>query len=218
MKKSVLVLTGDYWHPSDTILPLVELMFDGSEWNVNTTEDPSELLKYSPAPDLFVSFKDASEDNRVPTPIWCDEKWSETLKKLIYEDGMGFLAIHCGLADIPKEHVLTREVLRARFVSHPPQCEVRFIPEKPHPITENIGEFTFPSFDEHYIMEMIDNAETGILAYTVSQHGKQPALWVHNFGKGRVCGVTPGHTTVNLTCPEYVRLLKNAANWCTEKE
>ena len=217
MKKNVLVLTGDYWHPSDTITPLIGLMFPGTEWNVNATKDPNELLKCSPAPDLFVSFKDASEDNRVPTPIWCDEKWSETLKRFIADDGMGFLAIHCGLADIPKEHVMTQEILRARFVSHPPQCEVKFIPEKRHPITADVGEFTFPSVDEHYVMEMTPNTETDILGYTVSQHGRQPALWVHSLGEGRVCGVTPGHTTVNLTCPEYLRLLKNAAEWCTEK-
>lgn len=216
MKKKVLVLYGDYWHPSETIKPLIELMFPSSEWDVTATEDPDMLL-CSPAPELFVSFKDASEDNRVPTPIWCDEKWSETLKKLIAEDGIGFLAIHCGLADIPTEHTLTREILRARFISHPPQCEVKFVPERKHKITENVGEFTFPSADEHYIMEMTRNAKTEILAYTVSQYGKQPALWAHSFGKGRVCCVTPGHTTENLTSSEYVKLLKNAAEWCTEK-
>lgn len=218
MKKKVLVLFGDYWHPSDTIRPLIEIMFKDSEWDVSATEDPNALLQCSPAPDLFVSFKDASEDNRIPTPIWCDEKWSETLKKLIAEDGMGFLAVHCALADIPKEHMMTQEILRSRFISHPPQCEVKFIPEKSHPITENAVEFTFPTADEHYIMEMTPNAETEILGYTLSQHGKQPALWAHSLGKGRVCGVTPGHTTVNLTCPEYVKLLKNAAEWCIGKE
>lgn len=217
MKKNVLVLIGDYWHPSDTIKPLIELMFSNAEWDVKVTENPNELLGYNHAPHLFVSFKDASEDNRVPTPIWCDEKWSETLKKFIAEEGMGFLAVHCALADIPKEHVMTQEILRARFVSHPPQCEVKFTPEKAHPITNNVSEFTFPSADEHYIMEMTPNTVTEILGYTVSQHGSQPALWAHSLGKGRVCGVTPGHTTENLTYPEYVKLLKNAAEWCTGK-
>lgn len=216
MKKNALVLFGDYWHPSDTIKPLVELLFPSQEWNVRAAEDPNLLLQ-SPAPDLFVSFKDASEDNRVPTPIWCDDQWSDTLKRFIAEDGMGFLAIHCGLADIPEEHVMTKEILRARFISHPPQCEVKFIPEKSHPITDNIAEFTFPSVDEHYIMEMAPNTETETLGYTVSQHGKQPALWAHSLGKGRVCCATPGHTTENLTCSEYVRLLRNAAEWCVGK-
>lgn len=217
MKKKALILFGDYWHPSDTIKPLIEIMFNASEWDVIATEDPNMLFECSTAPDLFVSFKDASEDNRVPTPIWCDEKWSETLKRSIAEDGMGFLAIHCALADIPKEHVLTQEILRSRFITHPPQCEVKFVPEKTHPITENVGEFTFPSVDEHYVMEMTPNAETEIMAYCVSHHGRQPALWAHSLGNGRVCCVTPGHTTVNLTCPEYVKLLKNASKWCSDK-
>lgn len=211
---NVLVLTGDYWHPSDTIKPLIELLFSEFEWSVSMTEDPNELLRCERMPDLFVSFKDVIENDQIPTPIWCDDKWSEALKKYVTEDGMGFLAVHCGLADIPQDHMITQEILRLHFVTHPPQCEVKFIPEKTHPITENVGEFTFPSFDEHYIMEITPNAETEILGYTVSKHGRQPALWAHDLGKGRVCGITPGHSTVNLTCAHYLKLLKNAVKWC----
>ncbi len=32
MKNTVLILTGDYWHPTDTITPLVGLMFAEDEW------------------------------------------------------------------------------------------------------------------------------------------------------------------------------------------
>ncbi len=217
MKNTVLILTGDYWHPTETITPLVGLMFAEDEWDVRMTEDPNELLHLTQTPDLLVTFKDPIENDQIPTPIWCDEQWSDTLKHLIDKEGMGFLAVHCGLTDLPTEHMISREILRAHFVSHPPQCEVKFIPEKIHPITENTAEFTFPTVDEHYVIEMLPEFSTEILGCTVSEHGRQPALWAHTLGKGRICGITPGHSTENLIYSEYLKLLQNAANWCVRK-
>lgn len=214
MKKTALILTGDYWHPTDTITPIIELMLPENKWELQMTENPNDFLKLKETPDLFVTFKDPIENDQIPTPIWCDEEWSDILKQRIADEGMGFLAVHCGLTDLPKEHIITREILRAQFISHPPQCEVKFIPEKTHPITENISEFTFPAIDEHYIIELFPNSPTEILGYTVSHHGRQPALWAHTLGKGRICGITPGHSTENLICSEYTKLLQNAAEWC----
>ncbi|MCM1134727.1 MAG: ThuA domain-containing protein [Clostridium sp.] len=218
MKKTALILTGDYWHPTASIIPLLDLMLPQADWKARATENPAELLNTTNAPDLFVTFKDPIENAQISTSIWCDSKWSNALKKLISEEGMGFLAIHCGLADLPAKHIISCEILRARFVSHPPQCEVKFIPEKAHPITNHLSEFTFPADDEHYIMEMLPEFPTGILGYTISENGRQPALWAHSLGKGRICGVTPGHVTENLIFPEYVKLLKNAADWCVYKK
>lgn len=45
-----------------------------------------------------------------------------------------------------------------------------------------------------------------MLGYSISQHGRQPALWTHQYGKGRVIGITPGHTYENLGQPEYLKL------------
>lgn len=214
MKKTVLILTGDYWHPTNTITPIIGHMLPEDKWDVQMTENPAEFLELQKSPDLLVTFKDPIENDQIPTPIWCDEEWSSILRRRISDDGMGFLAVHCGLTDLPKEHIITREILRAQFITHPPQCEVKFVSEKTHPITENVTEFTFPAFDEHYIIEMIPEFSTEILGYTISQHGRQPALWVHKLGNGRICGITPGHSTENLLFSEYLKLLKNAANWC----
>ena len=218
MKNTALILTGDYWHPTDTIMPVIGHMLPNEKWDVEMTEDPAEFLNKPISPDLLVTFKDPIENDQIPTPIWCDDKWSNKLKKSINDDGMGFLAIHCGLTDLPNEHIITQEILRARFITHPPQCEVKFVPEKVHPITENVVEFTFPAIDEHYIIEMLPDLPTEILGYTISQHGKQPALWAHMLGKGKICGITPGHSTENLICNEYLKILQNAAEWCVRKQ
>lgn len=209
--KKVTVLLHDYWHPRETIEPMLELVFPKSRWDMTVTENVQDLLD-GDVPDLFVSFKDASEDNRVPTPLWCDDAWTAGLDERIRNHGMGFLAVHCGIADIPEDHFITRNILRAFFVNHPPQCEVSFEPVRGNEITDGISAFTFSHVDEHYHIKI--TGDTEVLGYTVSQHGKQEALWRHEYGSGRVVGITPGHSYENLVQPEYLKLLMNCADWC----
>lgn len=209
--KKVTVLLHDYWHPRETIEPMLELVFPKDRWDMTVTENAQDLLD-GDVPDLFVSFKDASEDNRVPTPLWCDDAWTAGLDERIRNHGMGFLAVHCGIADIPEDHFITRNILRAFFVNHPPQCEVSFEPVRGNEITDGISAFTFSHVDEHYHIKI--TGDTEVLGYTVSQHGKQEALWRHEYGSGRVVGITPGHSYENLVQPEYLKLLMNCADWC----
>lgn len=210
MKKKVLVLTGDYWHPTDSITPVLGSIFDESKWELTVTEDPSRLIAEN-APDLFVSFKDVIENDRIPTPIWCDDRWTAVLDTCIKELGMGFMAVHCGLADIPEDNIITTDILRAFFVTHPPQCEVSFEPLDCE-LTEGIKPFTFSYPDEHYQIEI--KGDTEVIGYSVSQNGRQPAVWRHEYGKGRVVGITPGHSYENLSEPEYLKLLIRCAEWC----
>ena len=213
MKKTVLVLLDDYWHRRESIEPMLPQLFPAEAWEVRVEQDPATLQHCEKAPDLFVSFKDVIENDQIPTPIWCDDAWTADLAAKIRDEGMGFLAIHCGIADIPRDHFLTTQILRAYFITHPAPCPVTVTPVPGHPITEGISEFTLP-IDEHYQMEMIPGAETTVLGYTTSKNGRQPGLWAHTYGKGHICASTPGHAAEQLAHPEYIRLLQNAAAWC----
>lgn len=213
MKKQALVLLDDYWHRRDSIEPVLPSLFPDGMWDVTVEQDPDALFSREKSPDLFVSFKDVIENDQIPTPLWCSDTWTQALDRAIREEGMGFLAIHCGIADIPREHFITTQILRAYFLGHPRPCPVTFTPVPGHPVTEGISEFTF-SVDEPYQMELIPGSETTVLGYTTSEHGRQPGLWAHEYGRGRVCAATPGHAASQLAQPEYVRLLQNAAAWC----
>ncbi len=214
MKKKVFFLTGDYWHHADTIRPLADVLFPTDLWELTFTERPEELLKSGYCPDLIVSFKDPIENDQIPTPAWCDDEWNSTAFDLIKNKGTGLLAVHAAVTDLEANHPVAENLIRATFVTHPEQCPVTFVPTAVHPVTEGVEEFTFPENDEHYIMEMLSGTQTQILGSTVSQNGVQPGLWVHECGSGRVCCATPGHTTANLLCKQYARLLGNAAEWC----
>ncbi|MDR0929064.1 MAG: ThuA domain-containing protein [Oscillospiraceae bacterium] len=210
-KKDVLVLLDDYWHPRATIEPVLPALLSEEGYSVTVTADPNDLFALSQAPDLFINFKDGIADTQIPTPNWYDEALNTLLPQWV-EQGMGYLGVHCGLANIPPEHAAFGQVLRGRFLHHPPQCEVTFVPTQDHPITKGVNPFTVT--DEHYFMEVAE-AQTQVLGRTRSAHGDNIALWAHEMGKGRVCGVTPGHSLEVLQNPEYVRLLQNAIGWLT---
>ena len=213
--KNVLFLVGDYWHHAETILPLKELLFPKEEYNVIFTEEPQELLKMDTAPDLFISFKDPIENDQIPTPIWCGDEWTRRFFEFT-EDGMGILLVHAAVTDLEADHPIARTVIDGIFTGHPEACPVTFKPLGKHPIIDDVTEFTFPENDEHYKMTMFGSKDTVIIAETRSQNGVQPAMWINQTDKYRVCCVTPGHTTSNLVCGEYVKVLRNAVKWCCE--
>ena len=213
MKKTAFLLMGDRWHDAAVTLPLVPQLLPEDAWDVTATEDPAALYALPGRPDLLVNLKDPVENNQIPTPAWCDARWTETALAWVSE-GTGFLAIHAALADLPKDHPMVRALHHGAFVTHPAQCPVSFVPTGEHPVTAGIEPFTFPENDEHYVMDMLEGTEAELLGETRSEHGRQPGLWAHTYGRGRVCCVTPGHVTPNLLCPGYLRLLRNAADWC----
>lgn len=215
--KSVFFLAGDYWHPAETIQPLVSKLFPEDEWDVLFTEDPEKFLTLGRTPDLVVSFKDPVENNQIPTPAWCGKKWTDTLFQAVEQHGTGALIVHAAMADLKEDHPFIAGMVQYVFTGHPAQCPVSFSPVKDHPVLKDVSGFTFPENDEHYMMKMLEHADSEVIAETSSLHGTQPGMWVREFGKGRVCCVTPGHTTVNLTCDGYVKVLKNAAKWCVRQ-
>lgn len=58
--KKVTVLLHDYWHPRESIEPMLNKLFPQDKWDMIVTADP-EILKNGNVPDLFVSFKDVIE-------------------------------------------------------------------------------------------------------------------------------------------------------------
>lgn len=216
MKKYAIVLLDDYWHPADTILPLLPKILPDSEWNVRVTDDPNYIGAVSAAPDLLMNFKDGIANTQIPTPNWyAAGAWSPWTHKLLVEmGGAGFIGVHCGLANIPQDSPIYTELLRGRFLNHPPKCPVTVHIAAQHPVTEGVTDFTID--DEHYQMEGMWD-KTNVLATTQSQHGEQVGVWTHECGNGRVVGITPGHTTEVLLSDGMLRLLRNAVNWAAKR-
>lgn len=210
--KKVIFLVDDYWHREETIKPLADILFNKEEWNVISTKDPNKLFENQDI-DLFLSFKDPIENDQIPTPIWCDDKWTKLFMSLVYS-GTGFIAVHAAVTDLEENHPIASDLFHSVFITHPEQCELSVKVIAEHPITKGVSDFTMPEYDEHYQMKMTDTSNVTVLAETVSKNGVQPGLWVNEYGKGKICCFTPGHTTADMTCDGYVKILKNAIEWC----
>ena len=216
MKKRAIVLLHDYWHPAETIEPLLPMIFDEKEWIVRVTDDPNYIGAHMSPPDLVVNFKDGIADTSIPTTNWyTNNAWPMYVIPMLFQHGgAGYIGVHCGLANIPADSPVYTELLHGRFITHPPKCPVKVKITAEHPVTAGVHDFEIE--DEHYQMEGQWD-KTQVLGVTESEHGSQVGIWAHEFGASRVVGITPGHTTEVLTHPEMVKLLRNAVNWAAKR-
>ncbi len=209
---NILLLNDDRWHPGhvsrEGIKPLEQL---GYHFDVVSDGAAIQAIDFSQYPViLFVK-----SDNRTAADEskWGDEAARTRLLRFV-QDGGGLLAVHSGTAGydgLKDMHAL----LGGLFLAHPPQLPVTVTPKAGHPLTTGVQAFTEP--DEHYFLDMADQPADVFLTAT-SRHGATPAGWTRREGRGKVCVLTPGHNVAVWLNPEFQRLLRNALDWCAERE
>ena len=113
MSKKVFVLVHDYWHHDDSIKPMMDYLFN-ADYEVTFTKNPNDY--FNGQFDLFLSFKDPIENDQIPTPIWCDEKWTEKFLNDV-QNGMGTIMLHASLTDYTENHAILTNVIRSSRTS-----------------------------------------------------------------------------------------------------
>ena len=112
-----------------------------------------------------------------------------------------------------------RHVLGAAYAGHPPIRTFKVKVTNPnHPITKGVKDFIIT--DEQHYMEY-DKDRKNIFLETVNEEGLTIATWApplrgdgrYDYGKGRVCYLSPGHLLTVLWNPEYLKLQHNAVRW-----
>jgi type 1 glutamine amidotransferase len=125
---------------------------------------------------------------------------------------------HVGLTDPDFRHVLG-----AAYMGHPPIRTYKArITNPDHPITKGVRDFVV--IDEQHYMDY-DKDPKYVFMETVNEEGLRhrhqgkdrgttaPAGWAFDYGKGRVCYLSPGHLITVLWNPEYIKLQQNAVRW-----
>ena len=87
-----------------------------------------------------------------------------------------------------------------------------------HPIVKGVRDFIVT--DEQHYMDYDKNPKD-IFLETVNEEGLDfnkkgpvaPAGWAYDYGKGRICYLSPGHLLSVLWNPEYIKLQQNAVRW-----
>jgi hypothetical protein len=112
-----------------------------------------------------------------------------------------------------------RDVLGAAYAGHPAIRTYKVNVTNPdHPITKGVRNFVVT--DEQHYMDY-DKDSKYVFLETVNVDGldyrgrgpKSLGGWAFEYGKGRVCYLSPGHMLSVLWNPEYVKLQHNAVHW-----
>lgn len=139
-------------------------------------------------------------------------------------NGGGYLGLHCA-ADLtsmsdgsggiePREEPFPafRELLGGHFIGHPEQSTFGVeIVDDEHPITDGVGNFDV--YDEPYRLTY-DERELHVLArMDHPELESYPVIWAREYGSGRVCYVSLGHTVESLENDTVQQLLRRAVRW-----
>jgi len=90
------------------------------------------------------------------------------------------------------------------------------IENKNHPITAGVEDYDV--FDEQH-MSKYNLDQEHLLLRSVAPDNKQAAAgWWNEFGKGRMCYLSPGHTVEAINHPMTQLLLRNAMKWALHED
>jgi hypothetical protein len=159
-----------------------------------------------------------------PTPataakpeFWMKPEQGKAVRNFVDSGGSALFlhnVTHVGLTDPDFRHVLG-----AAYTGHPPIRTFKVKVKNPdHPITRGVHDFVVT--DEQHYMDY-DKDPKYLLLETVNEEGltyrnfgsSAPGGWAFDYGKGRVCYLSPGHMISVLWNPEYVKLQHNAVRW-----
>jgi Trehalose utilisation len=159
-----------------------------------------------------------------PTPrtaakpaFWMKPEQGKAVRQFVENGGAALFlhnVTHVGLTDPDFRHVLG-----AAYAGHPPIRTFKVkVKNADHPITKGVRDFIVT--DEQHYMDY-DKDSKYIFLETVNEDGLDfnkkgptaPAGWSYDYGKGRICYLSPGHMLSVLWNPEYIKLQQNAVRW-----
>ncbi len=214
--KKIVVLLGDYYHPKEWINASLDQALTILNENesvecvdIQTNQLLEELKKKPDAVILFREDRLNPTDEKIDT--WMTEEVSDAIAQYV-EQGGGWLGWHSGLASYAIESSYT-EMLKGYFEYHPDQhAQVKYTSVQGN---NAFGQVSFEILDEHYFVK-VNEAETNVFLRSESKDGNSTAGWFHDYGKGRVCCLTPAHNKEGLLTEEFTHLLAKTIEWVSK--
>jgi hypothetical protein len=154
---------------------------------------------------------------RVQSQFWIKPEQGKAVRQFVDAGGVALFlhnSTHVGMADPD-----FRDVLGAAYTGHPPIRTFKVkVTNRDHPITRGVSDFVITD-EQHYMA--YDKDPKFLFLETVNEEGltyqnygaTAPGGWSYDYGKGRVCYMSPGHMLSDLWHPEYVKLQQNAVRW-----
>lgn len=212
----VLVISGDYWHPTEVIRRGLLGLPDADHFQFDFITDAKDMLcpEMLGSYDVIVNAKMdvISEGNQHE---WFQEGVTEIMPADLKQwtaAGHGFLALHGGSSYYNTDTTGYTDFVGCHFVTHPPRCAIDMKIVAEHPVTKDVPAFTYR--DEHYQLAL-QGDDIQVLATSHSPTGgDQVGAYVRPVGVGRLCVLAPGHILQTFMHPAYQKMLSNALRWC----
>ncbi len=176
---------------------------------------------------LMIERWDGPQPGWVPGPIYeeapeRDDFLSEELADAIIDNvqnrGMGFLSIHCMVSTAFNREKLQNFLGVNGIIHGPVQPVLVHNFNRSHPITKDMEPFTL-GLDENFGAEIVRKDVTPLFEITGSWDKRNDyGGWCLEQGKGRVAGLTAGHTYFAYRDPNYLKLFWGSIQWVTGKK
>ena len=165
----------------------------------------------------LVSDPPMPQQERARSQSWIKPEQGKAVRQFVEAGGAALFlhnTTHVGLTDPDFRHVLG-----AAYAGHPPIRTFKVKVTNPdHPITKGVRDFVVTD-EQHYMT--YDKDPKLLFLQTVNEDGltyqsfgaTAPGGWSYDYGKGRVCYMSPGHMLTDLWNPEYIKLQHNAVRW-----
>jgi type 1 glutamine amidotransferase len=199
-------LVGDGYHQAGL---LEEFFTRAAPWARWSWRRPETLLDGLSSADAVVISTENRLNPPAAEPLWMSEAVENGLERFVDEGG-GLLVFHSGMASYPQNGPYSK-LAGGSFqfypVEHP---KFRFFSTQAHPITEGIEPFELTD-EQYFVRRELSTTELGRVESPM--FGGSSALWCQVRGKGRVVGLTPGHTPESLNHPMLLRLAGQSLEW-----
>lgn len=199
---------------------LLIILRDGMIWPDGYPDERTNAAWVATGSPKIVSDPEVPKTGAKPA-FWMKPEQGKAVRDFVNAGGSALFlhnVTHVGLTDPDFRHVLG-----AAYMGHPPIRTYKAkITNSDHPIAKGVRDFVVT--DEQHYMDY-DKDPKHIFMETVNEEGLRhkhqgkdygttaKAGWAYDYGKGRVCYLSPGHLLTVLWNPEYVKLQQNAVRW-----
>lgn len=216
--KRICAVIGDYYHPEEWIREALESALkpglDDGRWKLSYASESELPAVLDQRPDLVVLFKEDRVDPEADaSKTWMTDEIGRMIAGYV-QSGGGWLAWHSGLASYPMDSPYVG-MLRGAFEYHPAEHQVvRYEGFEP---ADRGKPVSFEVMDEHYFV-VCDEQNTNVFLRSASVDGRSIGGWRHEFGRGRVCCLTPAHRREGMLHEGVQRLLHSSVVYCLQED
>ncbi|MBN1137227.1 MAG: ThuA domain-containing protein [Anaerolineae bacterium] len=213
LKTKALAIIGDGAHPFDDVSRGLQVTLgQGAGLEVDFSDDVADLNAETLARyKLLITARGASRRVTAET--------GQAVKAFVTNGGAA-LFLHnsshlCYFGSIPD----LREVIGGSFIEHSEAKTYRVeIANAGHPIARGVADFNVAG-EQHFVVYDGDPAHVFLRNRDLDGRSFKNlgsscvAGWAYDYGRGRICFMSPGHSAEVYLHPEYQKLQRNAVGW-----